>query len=85
METTGNPVTLEITGITPDSKAAAKLSLDLGPNQFTQLNAVLAQMGFTNVYNGRITVKVTNGTGRVSAYGSVIDNFTQDPTYVPAQ
>ncbi len=85
VETSGNPVTLEITGITPDSKAAAKISLDLAPNQFMQLNAILAQMGFTNVYNGRVTVRVTAGSGRVSAYGSIIDNLTQDPTYVPAQ
>ena len=27
----------------------------------------------------------TNDPGRVTAYGSVIDMTTQDPTYVPAQ
>jgi hypothetical protein len=32
-----------------------------------------------------VTVSVTSGTGRVTAYGSVIDQTTQDPTYVPAQ
>jgi len=30
-------------------------------------------------------VKVTSGSGRVTAYGSVVDNLTSDPTYVPAQ
>ena len=38
-----------------------------------------------NTYNARITVEVISGTGRVTAYGSVVDNDTQDPTYVPAQ
>jgi hypothetical protein len=38
-----------------------------------------------NTYNARVSVEVTRGTGRVSAYGSVIDNLSLDPTYVPAQ
>ncbi|HYS55417.1 MAG TPA: hypothetical protein VER58_16790 [Thermoanaerobaculia bacterium] len=38
-----------------------------------------------NTYNARMIVEVTSGSGRVTAYGSVIDNRTQDPTYVPAQ
>jgi len=43
-------------------------------------------MGFGgNVYNGRVSVRVIDGTGKVAAYGSVIDNRTQDPTYVPAE
>jgi hypothetical protein len=37
------------------------------------------------VYNGRVTVKVISGEGKVTAYGSAIDAITQDPTYVPAQ
>ena len=36
-------------------------------------------------YNTRITVKVTAGDGRGTAYASVIDARTQDVTYVPAQ
>jgi hypothetical protein len=36
-------------------------------------------------YNARLTVEVVAGTGRVTAYGSVIDNQSKDPTYVPAQ
>jgi hypothetical protein len=35
--------------------------------------------------SARMIVEVTSGAGRVTAYGSVIDNRTQDPTYVPAQ
>src|SRR5207237_99035 len=32
-----------------------------------------------------IAVKVSSGEGRVTAYASLIDALTQDPTYVPAQ
>jgi hypothetical protein len=55
----------------------------LGANQFVQFP--LSSFGAGNVYNGRVTVSVTGGTGRVTAYGSVIDQVTQDPTFVPAQ
>ena len=47
---------------------------------------IFPQLGITNnVYNGRVSVRVIGGTGRVAAYGSVVDNRTVDPTYVPSQ
>jgi len=36
-------------------------------------------------YNARLSVRVISGEGKITAYGSVIDNQTQDPTYVPGQ
>lgn len=85
VEVTGNPVTVQLDGYAPESKIAAHKIVDLQPYQFVQLNGVFTQMGFPNVYNGRVAVTVISGSGRVAAYGSVIDNRTQDPTYVPAQ
>ncbi|HMC22690.1 MAG TPA: DUF4214 domain-containing protein [Thermoanaerobaculia bacterium] len=86
VEVTGNPVTLDVAAYTPESKIAAHTTVTLAPGQFTQLGSIFAGLGFTsNVYNGRIAVTATGGTGRAAAYGSVIDNRTQDPTYVPAQ
>ena len=86
VEVTGNPVTLDVAAYTPESKIAAHTTVTLAPGQFTQLGSIFAGLGFTsNVYNGRIAVSATGGTGRAAAYGSVIDNRTQDPTYVPAQ
>jgi hypothetical protein len=83
VETSGNPVTIEVSAIPPDSKIAAKTQVSLAANQFLQFS--LSQFGLGTVYNARVTVKVLSGTGRVTAYGSVIDAATQDPTYVPAQ
>jgi hypothetical protein len=85
VETNGSPVTIEISAIPPDSKVAPKTQLTLAANQFIQLNDVLKSFGLGTVYNARVTVKVLSGTGKVTAYGSVIDSATQDPTYVPAQ
>jgi hypothetical protein len=36
-------------------------------------------------YNTRVTVRVIDGDGKVSAYASVVDQKTQDPNYVNAQ
>jgi len=85
VETTGNPVTIEISAIPPDSKVAPKTQLTLAANQFLQLNDALKSFGLGTVYNARVTVKVLSGSGRVTAYGSVIDAATQDPTYVPSE
>jgi len=86
-ELTGNPVDLEITLYMPDSKASPVLPVSLAPNEFKQINSIISsffgQTGQT--YNARVAVQVTGGTGRVAAYGSVIDNQSSDPTYVPAQ
>ena len=86
VELTGNPATVHITAYVPDSKITASTDVPLGANQFIQLGRPLASMfPGQNVYNARMSVEVTGGTGRVAAYGSVIDNKSLDPTYVPAQ
>ena len=85
VELTGKPATVEISAITPDSKVAVKTQVELRPNEFTQLNSLLRRLGLPATYNTRVTLKVIAGTGRVTGYASLIDNRTQDPTYVPAQ
>jgi hypothetical protein len=84
-ELTGNPVRVHVTLYIPDSKVSASTDVDLAANEFKQLNGVIGSMNPGNTYNARMTVEVVSGTGRVTAYGSVVDNATQDPTYVPAQ
>lgn len=82
-ETSGNAATIEVSAIVPDSVATPVVTLTLQANEFRQIS--LADFGLSNAYNVRATVKVIGGTGRVTAYGSAIDQITQDPTYVPAQ
>ena len=82
-ETSGQPVSLELTVDQPDTRVSPRITLDLTPNEYRQFS--LTEFGLTNVYNGRVSVRVISGEGRVTAYGSVIDEQTQDPTYVPAQ
>jgi hypothetical protein len=83
-ETSGEPAKVEVQLVLPDSKTTPVLSFELAPNEFRQFS--LANFGAGNsLYNVRAVVKVVEGNGRVTAYGSVIDNATADPTYVPAQ
>ncbi|MEA2237452.1 MAG: hypothetical protein QOC81_2176 [Thermoanaerobaculia bacterium] len=83
-EVTGKAVTAEITVILPDSKVAPKVQIPLTAFEFRQF-PVLSSLGLGNTYNARISVKVIDGQGKITAYGSVIDQKTQDPTFVPAQ
>ncbi|GAC1428666.1 MAG: hypothetical protein NVSMB68_00740 [Thermoanaerobaculia bacterium] len=87
VELTGNPVTVHVSLYMPDSKITPSIDVPLAANEFRQLNGVIAQFlgKDTQTYNARISIQVIDGTGRVSAYGSVIDNQSSDPTYVPAQ
>jgi hypothetical protein len=85
VEVTGNGANVELLAYTPDGKLSARAVVPLGAGEYVQKGGIFKSLGFTNVYNGRITARVTSGNGRVAAYGSVIDNRTTDPTYVPSQ
>jgi hypothetical protein len=86
VELSGNSAHVRITAYVPDSKTSASTELDLAPNEFRQLGRVLTGFNLgSNVYNARISVEVTSGSGRVASYASVIDNASTDPSYVPAQ
>jgi hypothetical protein len=82
-ETTGHAATAQVSVILADSKVIPTIEIPLQANEFRQFS--LADFGLGDVYNARVTIRVTDGDGKVTAYGSVIDQITQDPTYVPAQ
>lgn len=86
-ELTGNSADIRITIIPPDSRVSAIVTYTMQPNEFQQFNRIIESMYGNGVqmYNARIVIEVTGGSGRVAAYASVIDNSSLDPTYVPAQ
>jgi len=83
-EMTGKPATVEMQVILPDSKITPTISIPLAGNEFRQFN-IVRDLGLGNVYNARVTVRVVDGDGRVTAAGSLIDEFTGDPTLIPGQ
>ena len=84
-EVTGNPVTIELAVVPPDVKFTVVTQLTLQANEFRQIGSLLKTVGLDGTFNARVTVRAISGTGRVTAYASVIDALTNDPTYVPAQ
>jgi uncharacterized repeat protein (TIGR01451 family) len=83
-EVTGKPAVVEISVHLPDSKATPVVQVELQGNEFRQL-PVLSSLGLGALYNTRVSVRVISGEGRVTAYGSVTDNLTGDPTFIPPQ
>jgi hypothetical protein len=83
-EVTGKPATVEVSVVRADSKFSPKTTIQLEANGFFQAD-VIRGFSLDNVYNARISVRVVNGDGKITAYGSVVDMKTQDPTFVPAQ
>jgi hypothetical protein len=86
VEVTGNPVTIEIVGQTAN-KLSVRVEATMSGNEFRQYGSIFSQLfGITGAsYTGRVSIRAIGGNGRVAAYGSVVDNRTIDPTYVPAQ
>ena len=83
-ETTGQPVTVEVSLVLPDSLVTPVVTHELAANEYRQFGVADFGIGEA-VYNGRVTVKAVGGTGKVTAYGSLIDMTTNDPAYIPAQ
>jgi hypothetical protein len=82
-ETTGQPAMVEVSVTVPDIKFTPLITIPMAGNEFRQFS--LDDFGLGAVYNARVQIRVIEGNGRVTAYGSAIDRITQDPTYVPAQ
>jgi len=83
-EVTGKPAVVEVTVFLPDSKIAPSTQIPVPANGFIQV-PVIQSLGLSNVYNARVSLRVVDGDGKISAYGSIIDQLTQDATYVQAQ
>jgi len=80
VETTGNPVTVEVGLFTGDGTTVASTTYDLAGFGVTQVS--ISNIGGPPGENLRIRVSVTDGTGRVLTFASRIDNRTGDPSTV---
>jgi uncharacterized repeat protein (TIGR01451 family) len=84
LEISGKPATVELQIVLPDSKFTPVIQVPLAANEYRQFN-VIRDLALGNVYNARVAVRVIDGDGRVTAYGSLIDEHTNDPAYIPGQ
>jgi hypothetical protein len=84
-EVSGKPATVEITAVPADAKFSVRAQITLAANEFRQYGSLLRSLGLSDTYNARVTIRVVDGDGKVTAYASVVDQRTQVPTFVPAQ
>ena len=82
VEGSGNPVTALVSIFGSDGKKLTEFTQSLSGGQHLQLNGLLATKGLSSVTDGRIEVKPIAGTGKLTAYASVLNNETSDPLLV---
>ncbi|MCM2315239.1 MAG: DUF11 domain-containing protein, partial [Thermoanaerobaculia bacterium] len=82
VEGSGQPADVLVRIFSSTGSFLGETTLSLKPGQHLQVNSLLAQMGIT-AENARAEVSVASLTGRVTAYASIVDSGTSDPTFVP--
>lgn len=83
VETAGHEVSLVVERLDAEGVLLGARSYELRPREALQINNVLPALGAGDtVENQRVRVRVTGGSGRVLAAGSIIDNRTGDPSTV---
>lgn len=83
VEGSGQPADALVRIFDSNGSLLGQTTISLKAGQHLQVNSLLAQMGIT-AENARAEVSVTSLAGRVTAYASVVDAGTSDPTFVPA-
>ena len=78
VEVTGNAATVELLAYTPDSKVAARTVVPLGAGQYLQQGQIFKSLGFSNVYNGRITA--TSSAAPAASPPTAPSSTTAPPT-----
>jgi hypothetical protein len=81
VEGSGQPATLLVT-VYGQSGKLTEFPVELTGGQHVQMNSVLLSKGIDSLDDGRIEVRVTSGSGKVTAYASVLDAQTNDPLLV---
>ncbi|HWW62416.1 MAG TPA: hypothetical protein VN181_13670, partial [Thermoanaerobaculia bacterium] len=81
VEAGGQPASVLLSVFSSAGAKLLELPFDLAANEQRQLNSLLALHNIS-VDDGRLEVRVTGGEGKVTAYASTIDNFTNDPLLV---
>ncbi|HEX7154140.1 MAG TPA: hypothetical protein VF618_21815 [Thermoanaerobaculia bacterium] len=84
-EVNGADANVELSVTLPGRRIATIVQVPLKANEYRQLNSMLKTLGMEDAYNATVSLRVIGGSGKVVAYGSVVDNVTQDPTYVMAE
>ncbi len=78
-----DPLTATVELLRADGNPLATVTATVDPYSSRQLNRVLA--GTVNVDDAYAVITAGSEQASYLAYASVVDNFSGDPTYIPAQ
>lgn len=81
-EGSGQPATVLVSLFNSSGGKVGEFEQKLNGGQHIQINSVFARQNLTNIADGRIEVRVTSATGKVTAYASVLDGNTNDAQLV---
>jgi hypothetical protein len=84
LEASGQAVDLTMRVYDIANHLIGTIPVSLKASEHKQIGLLLAANGITDLEDGRVEVEVTNGTGKITAYVSEVDNMTNDPFVVSA-
>ena len=80
------PTTVEVALVSPAGETLASKSYSVPPNGMTQINRVVRDMGISGSITGaRLVLSSSTPVAAFTAFASVIDEITNDPTAVEAR
>jgi hypothetical protein len=82
---TGRPVVLKVTFHDAEGQLLGEATYGLGPYASIQRTRVLHEVAPGSITDASAEVASPDSEARFFAYASVIDNRSQDPSYIPGK
>lgn len=79
----GFPVTIDIDLNLADLTILGRVSVDLEPYEYDQIDGIFSRVTSDSVADGIAITRAATTGARYLTYASVIDNLTGDPIYIP--
>jgi subtilisin-like proprotein convertase family protein len=83
MEVDGNPAVARVIVYDAAGREVGRGDVAVGGRSVSQI--ALRSLTAATLYGARVSVQNVGISGRIIAYGSVVDNLSGDPIYIPAQ
>ncbi|MCX7896182.1 MAG: hypothetical protein N2447_09585, partial [Thermoanaerobaculum sp.] len=81
VEVTGNPCSIQVQRVDGNGVVLASQTFNVQPYAVEQRGSILNQLGGPGA-NQRLRISVVSGTGKILAFGSRLDNASNDPSTI---
>jgi hypothetical protein len=79
------PSTVDVELYDAGGEFLGRVTVDLGPFEHTQIDKIFKRVTANAIDNGYAVIRSDSESARFLTYGSVIDNRSGDPIYIPAR